>query len=93
VPGDVAEFFASAVAQGSSESAKKSPNLEAPMTVTIADEEYMLEKDEDMQVAESFAPGDEVILRSVSTKDMILGVERYTQHTEVSCVIREMVLC
>ena len=55
------------------------------MRVSVAGNEYMLEKDEDLQIAESYAPGDDVILRSVSTMDMILGVERYTQHTEVSC--------
>jgi len=85
VPEAIAVFFSSVVSQSTAESGKRLPNVEPPISVTIDDETYVLEKDEDLQIAESYAPGGDVILRSVSTKDMILGVERYTQHTEVSC--------
>jgi len=84
VPGDIIAFFSHVVAQSKAEDSNRSKEVEAPGTLTVAGQTFLLEKDEDMQVAESYAPGEDVVLRSVSTKDMILGVERYTQHTEVS---------
>lgn len=53
------------------------------MSVAVDGETFLLEKDEQLYIVESTA-GDDVILRAVHTKDMVLGVDRYTSHTEVS---------
>ena len=53
------------------------------MGLTVDGTTYMLERDEQLHAIES-SVDENVVLRTVHTKDMVLGVERYTSHTEVS---------
>ena len=66
------------------EKEKPIPPPKAPIRVSISDREFSLESDDEMVVRESICPGqDNVILRSVRTKDMILGMDRLNSFTEL----------
>lgn len=85
LPETIPAFF-EAVTQPVEENAPKSrkPGPQAPLSIDVEDETYTLERDDMIDLVESQAPDDRILLRTVRVKDMILGVDRTSSHNEVS---------
>jgi hypothetical protein len=83
IPGTITAFFDQVVSESEAEGQQQDEPPEAPLSVIVDGTEFSLEKDEQLHIVESTA-GENVVLRTVHTKDMVLGVDRYTSHTEVS---------
>jgi hypothetical protein len=81
IPETIRTFFSLLLEAPSSTG--KAPEPVAPEYITVDEVEYQLENDEDVQVVESKTEVDDVVLRSVRTKDMVLGVDRMNSHSEV----------
>lgn len=85
LPETLTTFF-EAVTKPVEEDAPKSKRItpQAPIIVDVEEEIYTLERDDEIDLVESQAPDENIFLRNVRVKDMILDVDRTSSHNEVS---------